>query len=637
MIYTIPMLISKNVDSHVIPGICKAYERFFIVFRMNEIRRQLDIERSRSRRGLSLVDNFDVRDKDVVETYLSELNTPPGGNPGNKPHTQTDTEEHGIQLDTRSMGEYLSIEPTWITVTTTNEVDGVRETIPTLIGVKVLPVMLRDEDYAFEKLTSDRYSGFWKTFGKRLYRSTMRTVLHYVYAAWPIPFFGPSRSSATSGSVKDDLFFNKSSYHVDNRIICCLDYNEVPTDFFSNPKKINRMYSLFWNAFFMTDNINRRVFFAAPEYRGQASILPYSYLNTLTRQTSDAFKDQETNQLKSSPLFHMKKIDMSKLAESISHERGDLISEKKELLIEETEAINLDKNSMKSFIKKHGIRKIAMSISNFNKAVKMKNPELMRKSLSIFPEASVSSIEMYMKKSLGPKFNILYEYAQKVLKNSADIPEKYLKLTSLLLVASCGNSMKVLQELLKKFVLQYRERSKKVKANPDKYGFNFDEFIAHIIIITFLFIITSVAGSVITIFYAMFNSIEGFYSGVASNPQSAEYFKATKQMLMTEIRFDTSFKGVELPPMEEFVPHQSNKLEMILDRVKNMFIKTPEDMDHNWFFSLLTKLGIDEKTLNEFNATAYFTMGMVVCFIFITILQNSVRKVVDFSRPVVRR
>lgn len=654
MIYTIPMLLTKSIDKHIIPGICKAYERFAIVFRMNEITSAAvaNFVNSNKDSNMRLVDSHNTAKK-RNENYLSELNAaPPGANPGNKPLLPAPEPEKqpapeppgGLSIDTRSMGEYMSIEPTWITINVTLPNNG--GSFPMLIGVKVLPILIKDEDYAFEKLVSDRYAGFWSSLAKQLYRSTMRQALNYVYAIWKIPVVGPHRNdtSPASGSVKDDLFFNKSGYHMDNRIIACMDFNQVPEDFFDNPGKINRLYKLYWNALMMYDNVNRNLYFAAPEYRGQVSILPYSYLNTLSVAHQKTYDKEEQGKLKSSPLFHMKSIPASKLYESVNkYNTGRLLTEEKVLLKEEFDEnslINMDKNTMKNFIKKNGIKKIAFSLKNFNKSLKLKNPNMMVKSLDIFPEVSMKSVEIYALKNMGTGFVANYKYAQQVLKASTNIPEQFIKPVASALVIIAGNSLKILREALKKFVQVYRKREAAKKSNPDSNGLPFDEALAYLLISTLVVVSTSIAllyGAGALQMVTMFLGLNDFIHGIYNNPhfENDPYsFMKDWPSKLSEIDF-TPFKDLQMPGRSEPVI-QPEERQSIIDKLSNFFTKGPEVQDHNWFFSLLTKLGFDEKTLNEFNSTAYFTMGMLVCFIFIIIIQNAVRGVVRFSEPVRR-
>ena len=339
MIYTIPMLVTKNVDKHVIPGLCKAYEKFAIVYKMNEIKELVAVEINNRKTGKSLRDNW-TRIKSGKHKFFHEVMAPgnPGapGNPVVGQGTTHDTVE-SFGIDTRTLNDAMSIEPTWVTIPYSHKVNGETESYPVLLGVKVLPIALKDEEYAIEKLTSDRYAGWWSTLSKYLYRSTMRKTLDYVYKLWKIPFIGPSRKAGdpAKGSVKDDLFFNKSGYYLDRRIIVAADYNEFPQDFFDSPSKINKLFKLYWNAIFMVDNVNRRVFFAPPDYRGAASVIPYSYLFALSREQSQAFAGEDSARLKSSPMFSMKKIDVGNIFESIKHENKNRLSEKKEILTEE--------------------------------------------------------------------------------------------------------------------------------------------------------------------------------------------------------------------------------------------------------------------------------------------------------------
>ncbi len=629
MIYTVPMLLSKSIDRHIIPGICKAYERFFIVFRMNDI--MAEVTRSYSG-NQNLIDSHNTAKK-RNENYISEIGSaPPGSRKGNKPSVNNPTPDE-VSIDARSLNEYMSIEPTWITVTVTMPNNGA--TFPVLVGVKVLPVLLKDEEYAFEKLIDDRYAGKIDSLFKKLYRSIMRSMLNIVYAVWPIPVFGPHRSadSPARGSVKDDLFFNKSGYYMSRRIIACLDYNEVPDDFFRDAGKINRLYKLYWNALFLYDNVNRNLYFAPPEYRGQVSILPYSYLNTLTKQQSSAYDIEEQKKLKSSPLFNMRKIPASKLMESVNKYNFEkLLVEKSQLLKEEFDEnslINMDKYTMKNFIQKHGLKKIAYSLKNFDKAIKLKNPEMMVKSLSIFPEVSMKSVEIYALKNMGPSFVSNYKYCQKVLIASTDIPQNLIKPVASALVILAGNSLKILRLLLTKFVDAYRKRKAAIYKNPDSNGIDLGNTLAYVILASII------AGSAVLLTAGVlgtYHILQVFLN--INNNMSLESLTNMLKIPYKEIE-DKLLPNLNLYEMEMVSSHQPETLSA-LEKLKYFFTNSPETQDHNWFFTILTKLGFDEKVLYEFNSTAYFAMGMLICFIFIIIIQNSIRGLVRFSQPVTR-
>jgi len=339
----------------------------------------------------------------------------------------------------------------------------------------------------------------------------------------------------------------------------------------------------------------------------------------------------------------MRKISATKLIESVNKYNFEkLLIEKNNLLKEEFDEkalINMDKYTMKNFIQKHGIKKIAYSLKNFDKAVKLKNPEMMVKSLSIFPEVSMKSVEIYALKNMGPSFISNYKYCQKVLIASTNIPENFIKPVASALVIIAGNSLKILRLALTKFVEAYRKRKSAIYKNPDSNGVQFDETLAYIIISSIVIASSALlAGGVIgvdKILRIFLNISDNMNLESLTNMLKIPYKEIEHKLLPNLNLYEMNMAASHMPVVDMVASHEPETLS-VLEKLKYFFTNAPETQDHNWFFTILTKLGFDEKLLFEFNATAYFTMGMLVCFIFIIIIQNSIRGLVRFAQPVTR-
>ena len=325
MIIVFPMLTDENVSQNILPGVCKALEKFILIYKLDDlikisglsvittgtkIAHQLATKQKRE--GYNILEQFDG-------TKSGQSQTKP---PGYNEDEDEDEDEDGKNpfkggkssgpgkavFDTikglRDMGtvkvelpkeQALSVEPTYLTVQTSI---GTR-----LLGVKVIPCPVKTSRYTLaELLTADVSLGFFDSLIYRISRKAIRAFWS-MCRALRIPFV---KDQVISGDPEKDILWAQS-YHKRN-VFCLLNYADfTDSSIFKNQGGIFKLHSLGWNSFIAADEVSKRALFCMKEFHGLCSSVPYAFIySSLGKEHNKAFETLESLTKSASPFFKTK-------------------------------------------------------------------------------------------------------------------------------------------------------------------------------------------------------------------------------------------------------------------------------------------------------------------------------------------
>ena len=191
MIAVYPMLVSPNVNPGVLPGICKALERFVIIYKMDDLAKKFNIRGKVVVGTQAAIQAASMFGKRKNESYVKEDGTKQGWSAEEEDRKrqqhdwarskhERDTEKGKNDLvktaydlagsrETMSIeypkSEAISVEPTYVTVNTST---GTK-----IIGVKVIPFTVKSSeelgimlmnDMSLKKLDAFMYANTRKIF-----------------------------------------------------------------------------------------------------------------------------------------------------------------------------------------------------------------------------------------------------------------------------------------------------------------------------------------------------------------------------------------------------------------------------------------------------------------------------------------
>jgi len=326
MIIVFPMLTDENVPQSILPGICKALEKFILIYKLDDLIKISGLSvlstgtkiahqlASKQREEYNILEQFGG-------TKPGYANAKPPGYPEDEDEKEEDDENNDqtfkggkssgpgkAVFDTikglRDMGtvkvelpkeQSLSVEPTYLTVQTSI---GTR-----LLGVKVIPCPVKTSRYTLaELLTADVSLGFFDSLIYKISRKAIRAFWS-MCRALRVPFI---RDQVISGDPEKDILWAQS-YHKRN-VFCLLNYADfTDSGIFKNQGGIFKLHSLGWNSFIAVDNIGKRALFCMKEFHGLCSSVPYSFIySSLGKDHVKAYETEEQIKQSASPFFKTK-------------------------------------------------------------------------------------------------------------------------------------------------------------------------------------------------------------------------------------------------------------------------------------------------------------------------------------------
>ncbi len=316
MIITYPMITSQNVSPNIIPGLVKAMEKYILVYNTDKILKAASVKASAIRAGTAIsgtvtrTSRGPLRLKGSKITMEDEKPTKP--KPSRETKTSTSFQPRSgasPRLDISPSKDGLSLEPTWINVTT--EVRGMQ-----IIGVKVIPFRVKSSENLLNILMSDTQVKHLDYLTVKYGRVAMRSFFRFIRAL-KIPRI---KDLALTGDPKFDLLWGGTRYGSD--MFICLSQLDMDNaqDVFGSPYFVRRIQKLGWTSIAIADDVNKKVTFCMKEFGGVCSVVPYGFVySSLGRDHSKVFEDLEDVKRSASPFFRMSARRRKVFGESIAH------------------------------------------------------------------------------------------------------------------------------------------------------------------------------------------------------------------------------------------------------------------------------------------------------------------------------
>ena len=319
MIVIYPMLTSGSISPNVLPGIVKAVEKYILLYNTDEVLRAagsssagnilstgniataVDVATTAAAL-LASKDNTDEAGSVISEAPMASTNKPATNKPGAKPasininipKSQPASSGARPSLDI-PRGDAISLEPTWISVTTKKK--GMQ-----ILGVKVVPFTVKSGESMSQMITQDRDMKFLSYLATKYGRGITR-VFFRLMRKIRLPII---KDKAISGDPKQDIIFGGTQYG--QNMFVCLNQLDLQNDqIFSSPAGVQRLHKLGWASFVILDDVNRRATFCMKEFGGVCSVVPYGFMfSSLGKEHSKVYEDLEDLKKTSGPFFNMR-------------------------------------------------------------------------------------------------------------------------------------------------------------------------------------------------------------------------------------------------------------------------------------------------------------------------------------------
>jgi hypothetical protein len=347
MIVVFPMLTDESISQNAIPGICKALEKFILIYELDSIAKITGIKIIETAGKIvgsiaSTAATAALMSKTKKEGLeLTESHARPQLAPYNKNESEEDRDERyeksmgrwekemkGDALQRQAQKDYtdrarssvqnifntmkgikdlgtisvdmpqdktLSVEPTYMTVNT--------NTGTKIIGVKVIPCQIKSKGgYTLsELLSADASLDFFDTQFFRIYRKIIR-AFWALCRGLRIPFL--KDRVVTGDPVKDILW--ASTFHK-RFIFCLLNYSDVSdSNLLKDAGGMHKLHQVGWNSLIFADDINKRVIFCMKEFHGLCSSTPYQFVySSIGGDQSKIYTSLEDVKKSASPFFKL--------------------------------------------------------------------------------------------------------------------------------------------------------------------------------------------------------------------------------------------------------------------------------------------------------------------------------------------
>jgi hypothetical protein len=306
MIIVFPALTSSTVPSHVLPGICKALEKYLIVYRLDEIMEQAKRElRSKERyvqaKGAIVKTGAAAAGAASYkhESFIIEQEEEENGNEGESSKGKGKTEERSkgkgkteVSVSTPKMDQAISLEPTWIVVSMGK--------MSSVLGVKVIAFPVKSDEKLANLILNDRVR-----YGLE---KTLRSVSLWTFKKLLSVFrryFKRDVGGAPTGDPTKDVILSLSQ-HGEN-IFVIMNFIDIPgAEFFGSAHGIKKLFKLGWGSFVITDNVDKKAIFCMKEFKGLCSSISYSNIYaSLGKEQAQVYKDAEEVKASASPFFSL--------------------------------------------------------------------------------------------------------------------------------------------------------------------------------------------------------------------------------------------------------------------------------------------------------------------------------------------
>jgi hypothetical protein len=325
MIVVFPMLTDESISQNAIPGICKALEKFVLIYELDAITKMTGIKILKiggeiaGTMAKAAIGVGKIKEND----NLLEAQPIPGARPPksqeeidafrrskgintNQTYNKKDLvkDAMGIMQGIKQMGtvnvdmpkeQALSVEPTYMVVTTPSGTE--------VIGIKVIPFPVKSKDgYTLsELLSADASMDFFDTLFFRVYRKAIR-MFWAACRGLRVPFL---RDRVVTGDPVKDILW-ASTFH-SRYVYCLLNYSDISdSNLLKNAGGMHKLHQVGWNSLIFADDINKRVIFCMKEFHGLCSSTPYQFIySSLGKDYGKVYDNLEDVKKAASPFFKL--------------------------------------------------------------------------------------------------------------------------------------------------------------------------------------------------------------------------------------------------------------------------------------------------------------------------------------------
>ncbi len=281
-----PLLKTSTISPNILPGLCKALERFILIY-------EIDFQISPKKKKSIKKEDLELFSDNDFQIFLSEQAGHAAGGAATVPATTSKGPKNPANKrpgkTTVDMPNFtsLSVEPTWVKI---DSAEGTKS-----VGIKVVPFTVKSDEQFIELLTNDVNIDTIDYLIERMKRAVIRKFF-YIHRNFPFTKKG------ISGDPLKDIIWQKSEKV--SRLFCACDIMDLKSDeFLTSSDKVRRLNNLGWRRFIVTDNVNKRAFFCMKEFGGLCSVVQYSFLYS-TLGAEKTFSGLEDARRSSSPFFN---------------------------------------------------------------------------------------------------------------------------------------------------------------------------------------------------------------------------------------------------------------------------------------------------------------------------------------------
>ncbi len=303
MVIIYPALTSSSVSSHVLPGICKALEKYIIVYRIDSILKKKKKGKSRlsslkqgSKQALKKASVGAFRENFVwIDEQEHDLLDPSEQPSQPERDTEDKNKKDKFDVSTPKLDQAISVEPTWLLVSG-------KEGEKVLVGVKVIAFPVKSDTELSNLILNDRVR---YGLGKFLYSASRGFVRRAfkIFKRWMPKTLTPD--IPVTGDPTRDVLLASSSHGEDVFVI--LNSIDIPGDeFFRSATGVKKLFSLGWGSFAIVDDVNKKATFCMKEFKGLCSSVGIANIfATIGKEQHQVYKDAEEVKASASPFFHM--------------------------------------------------------------------------------------------------------------------------------------------------------------------------------------------------------------------------------------------------------------------------------------------------------------------------------------------
>lgn len=356
MTIVFPLLVDENVSPNIIPGVCKALEKFCLHYKVEEILKMgglssdtvlSNIVSAGFEMGTGGTNAFFKKlfeNESVSETHTPQKQAEKRVQGKVKDTTQEEEkaidhiekqagkgadhelkekefelkkrefeekqhriEDRKLELNTLNLRANLSIEPTTCLATSRKGSQ--------VIGIKVIPYPVSSRPF-IRQLLQDNSLSIMDRFLARYERGVTRAF----YAIMrKVPFF---RNIPIEKDPFKDIIYARSKFG--KNIFLMLSLSSLESDdMFKSQGGVDRLNRLGWNSVIIADDVTKRIIFCMKEYGGMCEPTHYNFLySAMGKEGQEAYERLEDLKKSTSPLWsqHMRMKPSRMFGESLAND-----------------------------------------------------------------------------------------------------------------------------------------------------------------------------------------------------------------------------------------------------------------------------------------------------------------------------